>query len=52
MWEELRRRFGVNVIKKYKEILKNEEMTKRSALACHRAQHSTHADVQLGSSHF
>lgn len=52
MWEELRRRVGVKVIKKYKETFKKEEITKRSSLACHRAQRSTHAAVQLESSHF
>lgn len=52
MWEELRRRVGVKVIKKYKETFKNKEITRRSPLACHHAQRSTHTDVQLGFSHF
>lgn len=52
MWEELRRRVGVKVIKKYKETFKNEEITKRSPLACPHGQRSTRAAVPLGSSHF
>lgn len=31
-WEELRRRVGVNVIKKYEETFKNEEITKEAQL--------------------
>lgn len=32
LWEELRRRVGANVIKKYEETFKNEEITKEAQL--------------------